>query len=180
MSVEALDYMTACERGGKFTTARQTNRERHEMHLIRTRPFRFVDDVDALLDTLPRPGGVRFGFRDGRSGHQVWLPRVDIVETGEALTVRYEVAGFRLEDLEVTLDDNLLTVKGERSADLPEEAAYRLQEIVDGSFTRSIRVGEHFDPEAVQATLRDGILEVVLQKRPEVLPRAIAIEATRS
>ena len=150
------------------------------MHLVRTRPFGLAHDVEALLGAFPRPGGYRFGFREGRFAHQSWLPKVDIIESGNALTLRYELAGFRLQDLEVTLDDDLLTVKGTRSSFLPDGAAYRLQEVAEGSFSRSIRVGENFDPERVEATFSDGILEVVLEKRPDVLPRTIAIEPVRN
>ncbi len=146
------------------------------MHLVRTRPFRLAHDVEALFGALPRPSGYRFGFREGRIAQPARLPGVDIIESDDSLTIRYGLAGFRSEDLEVTLDDNLLTVRGTRSPVLPEGAAYRLQELVEGSFSRSIRVGEDLDSNEVEATFSDGILEVVLRKRPDVAPRAIPIE----
>lgn len=148
------------------------------MHLVRTRPFRLAHDVDTLFAAL-RPGGYRFGLREGQVAPQAWLPRVDIIESDGSLTLRYELAGFRSEDLEVTLDDNLLTVKGTRSPALPEGATYRLQESAEGSFSRSIRVGEEIDSGSVEATFNDGLLEVVLRKRPDVAPRTIPIEAAR-
>ena len=150
------------------------------MHLVRTRPFKLTHDVEAVFEALQRPTAYRFGFREGRFTNQAWLPRVDVIESEKALTVRYELAGFRLEDLEVTLDDNLLTVKGTRSPVIPEGATYRHQELAEGAFSRSIRVAEHFDPDRVEARLCDGILEVVLDKRPEVLPITIAIETGRT
>ena len=146
------------------------------MHLVRTRPFRLAPDMESLFEALPRPGGYRFGFREGRLAPQAWLPRVDIIDSDTSLTLRYELAGVRSEDLEVTLDDNLLTVRGTRSPALPEGAGYRLQELAEGSFSRSIRVGEEFDPERVEATFSTGILEVLLRKRPDVAPRIIPIE----
>ncbi len=147
------------------------------MHLIRTRPFKLAHEVEASFQTFPRPAAYRLGLRDSRFGAQAWLPRIDVIESDTALAVRYELAGFRLEDLEVTLDDNLLTVKGTRSPVIPEGASYRIQELADGVFSRSIRVAEHFDPDKVEARLSDGILEVVLEKHPDVLPRTIEIES---
>ncbi|MDE0171288.1 MAG: Hsp20/alpha crystallin family protein [bacterium] len=146
------------------------------MHLVRTRPFRLAHDVEALFGALPRPSGYRFGFREGRIAPPAWLPGVDIIESDDSLTLRYGLAGFRSEDLEVTLDDNVLTVRGARSPVIPEGAAYRLQELVEGNFSRSIRVGQDIDSDEVEATFSGGILEVVLRKRPDVAPRAIPIE----
>lgn len=146
------------------------------MHLVRTRPLRLAQDMDTLFAALPRPGGYRFGLREGRFAPQAWLPRVDIIESDSSLIVRYGLAGFSSEDLEVTLDDNLLTVRGTRSPVVPEGSTYRLHELAQGSFSRSIRVGEEVDSERIEATLSDGILEVVLRKRPDVAPRSIPIE----
>ena len=147
------------------------------MHLVRTRPFRLPHDMEALLDVLPLPISPRFGLREDNPARRPWLPRVDAIETQDALTVKYELAGFRLENLEVTLDNNLLTVKGTRSPDTPEGAVYRIRELAEGSFSRSIRVSDDFDPEAVEARFSDGILEIVVRKRPDVLPRTIQIES---
>lgn len=145
------------------------------MHLVRTRPFRLAHDVDTLFAALPRPSGYRFGFREGRLAPHAWLPRVDIIESESSLVLRYGLAGFRSEDLEITVDDSVLTVSGTRSHVLPEGSTYRLQELAEGSFSRSIRVGEEIDSENVEATLSDGILEIVLRKRPDVAPRTIPI-----
>lgn len=102
-----------------------------------------------------------------------------MIETQDALVVRYELAGFRLEDLEVTLDDNLLTVKGTRSVDTPEDAVYRVRELAGGTFSRSIQVPDDFDSEDVGARFSNGILEIVVRKRTDVLPRTIQIEPVR-
>lgn len=147
------------------------------MHLVRTRPFRLPDDVDALLDMLPHRTAPRFGLREGHLTRRPWLPRVDVIETQDTLVVVFELAGFRRQDLEVALDDNLLTVKGTRSADGPEDAVFRIREIAEGSFSRSIRTPEVFDLDHVEAGFSDGILKIVLGKRTDVLPRTIPIES---
>ena len=145
------------------------------MHLVRTRPFKLPQDIEAIFEGLPRPGGYRFAFGDGRAGDQAWLPRADIIETETGLTIRYELAGFELDDLEVTLDGNVLTVKGSRTGTIPEGAAYRLRELPEGRFSRSIRVAKHLDPDSVEARFSKGILEVTLDKRADVLPRTIQV-----
>ncbi len=145
------------------------------MHLVRTRPFRLNHDVEAFLEALPLPAAPGFGVRETRWTRRPWAPRVDVIETDEALVTRYELAGFRLEDLEVTLDSNLLTVKGTRSSDAPEGAVYRVRELADGAFSRSIRVSDDFDPDGVVADFSNGILEIVVPKRPQVLTRTVQI-----
>ncbi len=150
------------------------------MHLVRTRPFRLNHDVEALLETLPLPTAPGFGIREARWTRRPWTPRIDVIETDEALVSRFELAGFRLEDLEVTLDNNLLTIKGTRSSDAPEGAVYRVRELADGDFSRSIRVSDDFDADGVEAGFSNGILEVVVPKRPQVLPRTVRITERNS
>ena len=146
------------------------------MDLVRTRPFRLPVEAEALLGVLPRPAGHLFGLRETRPADQARRPSVDILESDAALTLRFSLAGFAVEDIEATLENGLLTVEGTRSAEAPEGSVYRRRELPDGEFSRSIRVGGRFDPDRVQAKLADGILEVVLEKRPEVLPRTIPVQ----
>lgn len=177
LSVYELDYMTSKKEGPSGTPA-FTKKGDDTMQLVRTRPLRSPHDLEALLEVLPDPFAPRFGIARGhRAARRSWVPRVDVHETQDALTVRYELAGFRLEDLEVTLDDNLLTVKGTRSSEAPEGAVYRIRELAHGAFSRSIRVSDDFDPEKVGARFSDGLLEIVIRKRPEVQPRTIQIES---
>ena len=140
------------------------------MHMVRTRPFNLARDLDSLFQVA---GHSRFDAT-ARS----WAPRVDVFETDEALTVRYELAGFSIDDLEVTLEDGTLTVSGERTVEGPEGARYHRKELVRGSFSRSLRVTDAFDQESVKASFSNGLLEINLDKRPEVLPRSIEIEAS--
>lgn len=135
------------------------------MHMVRTRPFSLARDLDAFFSsTLPASSAAR-----------AWSPRVDIYEADGALTLRFELAGFSAEDLEVTLEDGYLKVAGSRSFESPEGAEYHRNELARGSFSRTLRVSDAYDAEAVTAAYANGILEVSLEKRPEVLPRAIEI-----
>ena len=146
------------------------------MQLVRTRPFKFVSDIDSLFEGLPLAGTHLFGTRD-RLEAPTLVPRVDIIESAGDITARFEIPGFEQADLDVTVDDNVLTVKGSRSHDLAEDATYRHREMADGKFSRSITLPENVDSDQVAARIANGILEVVVQKRPDVLPRTIEIEA---
>ena len=97
------------------------------MQLVRTRPFKFVSDIDSLFEGFPLAGTHLLGTRD-RLRAPTLVPRVDIIESGTDITARFEIPGFELSDLEVTVEDNVLTVKGSRSYDLPEGASYRHRE----------------------------------------------------
>jgi HSP20 family protein len=85
------------------------------------------------------------------------------------------LAGFKAEDLEITLDDGLLKVSGSRSFDTPEGAKTYRSELARGTFSRTLRVTDAYDADKVNASYANGLLEILLEKRPEVLPRTIEI-----
>ena len=138
------------------------------MHMVRTRPFNLARDLDAFFLAAGRGANAPAG---------TWMPRVDIYEVDGTLNIRYELAGFSADDLEVTLEDGLLKVSGSRSFDMPEGAEFHRKELSRGKFSRTLRVTDAYDAERVNASFADGLLDVTLQKRPEVLPKTIEIEA---
>ena len=146
------------------------------MQLVRTRPFKFVPDIDSLFEGFPLATTHLVSARD-RLEARTLVPRVDIIESAADITARFEIPGFELADLEVTLEDNVLTVKGSRSHELAEGATYRHRELADGGFSRSVTLADNVDSGQVTARLANGILEVVVQRQPDVLPRTIEIEA---
>lgn len=146
------------------------------MQLVRTRPFKFVSDIDSLFESFPLGGTHLFSTRD-RLDAPTLAPRVDIIESGADVTTRFEIPGFDPADVDVTVEDNVLTVKGARTHDLAEDATYRHRELADGRFSRSVTLPDNVDSDQVAARISNGILEVVIRKRPDVLPRTIEIEA---
>lgn len=132
------------------------------MTVMRTRPLALARDFEALF-------GAAF------DAPRTWIPRVDVYEVEGALSVRAELPGFSAEDLDVSLEDGVLTLSGTRSFADAENVTYHRRELAEGGFSRTIRVGDAYDPESVEAVYRDGILTVTLTKRPEVLPRKIEI-----
>ncbi len=108
-----------------------------------------------------------------------WRPEVDVFETGTSVVVRAELAGVRSDDLRVTVDGEILRIRGVRRA--PEPADLRRlhqMEIATGPFERSVRVPIAFQREGVSAHLADGFLTVTLPKRAPVRRRVEIEPAT--
>ena len=138
------------------------------MHIVSTRPFNLGRNLNAFFLTTGRGPSASAG---------TWIPRVDIYEANGTLNIRFELAGLNADDLEVTLEDGLLKVSGSRSFDVPEDAEFHSKELSRGEFSRTLRVTNAYDAERVNASFVDGLLDVRLEKRPEVLPKTIEIEA---
>lgn len=137
------------------------------MSLVRFDPFELVRDFDRLFDApSPRKGA--------------WMPRVDVFERESNLIVRAELPGIDADSLDVTVEGGTLTISGSRSFETEsEEAGFHRKEIFEGQFKRTVMLPEGVDPAAITASSKDGILEVTVPKRPEVLPRRVNVEVQR-
>ncbi len=137
------------------------------MSLVRFDPFELVRDLDRLFDSpTPRTG--------------MWLPRVDVFERDANLVVRAEVPGIDADTLDVTVEGGTLTITGNRAFENESESGnFHRKEIFEGQFKRTVLLPEGVDPESITASSKDGILEVTVPKKPEVLPRKVAIEVQR-
>ena len=94
-----------------------------------------------MFEGLPLAGTHLLGTRD-RLQAPTLVPRVDIIESSTDITARFELPGFELGGLEVTVEDNVLTVKGSRDHELAEGATYRHRELADGGFSRSVTLAD--------------------------------------
>jgi HSP20 family protein len=100
---------------------------------------------------------------------------VGLFDTGSELMVRAELPGVKDEDLDITLDQGLLTLRGERKVDVPEGYAVHRQERGNLKFARSFTLPCKVDAERTTANLGNGVLTMVMPKAPEDQPRQIAI-----
>lgn len=105
-----------------------------------------------------------------------WAPGVDVVETKDEVVVRAEVPGMTKEDISVTLQDNVLTLRGEKKQEQAENGAtYHRVERMYGSFVRSFTLPTVVQADKVKAAYKDGVLTITLPKAEEVKPKEISI-----
>lgn len=105
-----------------------------------------------------------------------WTPRVDVKEEANRFVIFADLPGVDLEAIEVQMDKNVLSIRGERAApQAGEDARFTRQERRHGAFARSFTLPDTADAEGIVATGRNGVLEVVIPKRPEAAPRRIQV-----
>ena len=104
-----------------------------------------------------------------------WQPDVDVFETEDAFVVRAELAGVRRGDLRVTVDGEVLRVRGIRAGGGARAVRLHQMEIATGPFERSLRIPSEVDRERVTAHLEDGLLTVTMEKRKPVR-RSVPVE----
>jgi HSP20 family protein len=143
------------------------------------------DDLRSMQDELVRqsrmPGHLvsQFGQQPG-TGHavQAWAPAVDITERKDAYLVTAELPGVGTDDVEITFQDGVLTIQGERhnAADAAGEKVHRA-ECRYGAFRRSITLPSHVQAGKIEASAQDGILQILVPKAEEVHAKRIQVRA---
>lgn len=140
--------------------------------LTRWDPMR---DLARLQDEMNRLFEDRTAFKAGESVG--WTPLADIYEDDDALTLRFELAGVDPAHVDIRFENGVLTLRGERKMEAEEKQEnYHRVELSYGTFTRSFTLPATVDAEKIKAESKNGILTVVLPKRPETKPRAIQVK----
>ena len=147
------------------------------MALVRWSPVRSgftpQQDLSRFVDDF-------FGRRFDFEGSTTWQPVVDVEETPEAYHVRTELPGLRLEDIKITVADNALSIRGEKRREEEKKGAtYHRVERVYGSFERSFSLGHAVAADKIEATYRDGVLEVSIPKAEEAKAREIQVKIAK-
>jgi HSP20 family protein len=116
------------------------------------------------------------GGNGGNGGVRRWIPAMDLIETGEHFVLKADLPGMSENDVNIELEKNVLTISGERKAELEEkhEGFYRLER-TSGSFSRSLTLPEGIDAGAVTASFDNGVLEVRIPKPEETKPQRVQI-----
>ncbi len=110
-------------------------------------------------------------------GRPFWQPSVDLSERADEFVVRANLPGMKQEDIELTVDENSLTLRGEsREEETGEDEHFYRRERRSGSFVRHITLHSKIRPEEVKATFRDGVLEVRLPKAERTVSRGRRVE----
>ncbi len=105
-----------------------------------------------------------------------YVPMVDIYETDQALTLLADMPGVDAKGVSVDLKDNVLTISGRLTAQAGKEHLL-YQEYATGSYMRSFTVSEKLDQTKIEASMKDGVLTLVLPKQEKLQPRAIEVKA---
>ena len=159
--------------------------EKREGQIARRDPFAELADWRPLFG---RDLWSPFFGREGRSLlEDVWgrgaaggrvAPSVDISEDDSEFIVTAELPGTRPEDVTVELEDDVLTIRGEKRSEREEKKEKRrFVERSYGTFSRSFTLPANADPERVSAAFKDGVLTVHIGKRPETKPRVVDIQS---
>ncbi|HJP31482.1 MAG TPA: Hsp20/alpha crystallin family protein [Candidatus Latescibacteria bacterium] len=148
------------------------------MALVRWQPANIFDlgrDADRLFDSFWGNGG-----RGGdTTGTAAWRPSVDIAENKDEYVVTADLPGISRDDLEVTVDDGRLTIRGERRQNAgSDDGPARHVERTYGSSTRSFDLPTAVESEGIGAAYRDGVLTVTVPKAEAAKPRQIEVQVS--
>jgi HSP20 family protein len=117
-----------------------------------------------------------FPFSSVPEARDTWMPSVDILEKDGNLMLRAELPGMTEKQIELKLEGNTLTLKGERKMENEDtKSNYHRVESFYGSFTRSFRLPDSVDCEKIHADYKNGVLTVTIPQKPEVRPREIPV-----
>jgi len=138
------------------------------------RPFRELEDAERLLDHILGRPFLPIAWR--QLAGDGWTPAIELLEKEDKFIVKADLPGMKREDIDVSVADDTLTIKGERKAEHEvKEEEYYCSERCYGSFFRSIPLPTAVDREHIEATYDNGVLEVTLPKAAEVKPKKVEI-----
>jgi HSP20 family protein len=154
------------------------------MSLIRWNPTRELStwpsdffgiqrEINRLFDNFFR-GGVQ---DDGTFGLSYWTPAVDIAEQDDEYIVKVELPGVNKDDVKITLESNILTIRGEKKEekDMKRDNFHRMERMY-GSFQRSFTLPTTVKNDKIDAVYKDGILTITLPKAEEAKPKHIEVK----
>ena len=147
------------------------------MAVIRWDPFRELSTLQDRMNRLFEEGN-----GDSRGGEppatRAWSPAVDIHETENQIVVKAEVPGMEREDIELGLENNVLTLKGDRrfEKDTTEENYHRIERAY-GTFSRSFSIPSVVDEDKISADYKEGVLTITLPKTEKAKAKQIAIKS---
>jgi len=147
------------------------------MAIVRWDPFR---ELQSMQDRMNRIFGDVYARRgdDDVMARGDWMPLVDIYENDRhELLIKAEMPGMKREDIDIKVENNTLTIRGERrrESEVREEQYHRVERSY-GSFSRSFSLPSTIDSEKVSAEYKDGVLTILLPTREEAKPRQVAVQ----
>lgn len=146
------------------------------MNIIKYDPFREMRSLQDEVNRLFASSFTRGGDNELMRG--AWSPQVDIFENKNEIVLEAELPGMKPEDVNISIENNILTIHGERKFEKKDEGDnFHRVERSYGSFTRSFTLPPTVQSENAQAEFENGVLRLTLAKREEAKPRRIEIKA---
>lgn len=149
------------------------------MNMVKWDPFRELEDVSSRLNRIFERPLIR-----SESGKEMlavadWAPSVDISETDAAYLIKGEIPGVKKEDVKVTIENGMLTIRGERKQEKEEKGKkFHRVECSYGSFMRSFQVPDDADEDSVKAEFKGGMLNITLPKSAKSKSKSVDVAVT--
>lgn len=149
------------------------------MNLMKWDPFNELEEMSNRLNRIFGRSAMPATTASEMLQMADWTPSADIQETENAFLVKAEIPGVKKEDVKVTVEGGVLTIRGERKAE-KEESGKKFHRIERsyGSFLRSFRMPEGVDDGAAKAEFKDGMLNITLPKSEKAKSKAVNIDVT--
>ncbi len=152
------------------------------MPIVRWEPVRDLVSLQDRMNTLFNQSfrGLNRGGAEEDWAQGAWSPAVDIYEKDGTIVLKAELPGIDTKDVDVSVENNILTLRGERRFDQEvQKENYQRVERSYGAFTRSFTLPTVVDTEKIKAEFKDGVLRMTLPKKEEAKPKQISINVTR-
>jgi len=152
--------------------------------MMRWDPFQDLrsaqDEMTQMSPMLAHALGLHTQQASGRATTTAWAPALDISERKDAYLVAVELPGLKPQDLDITMEDGLLTIQGERqfTSESSEQQFHRVERRY-GAFRRSITLPTHAMAEGIEASFEDGVLQILVPKAEEAKPKRIQVRSGR-
>ncbi|SFD55028.1 heat shock protein Hsp20 [Thiohalospira halophila DSM 15071] len=146
------------------------------MNMVRYRPWNSLEQMRQEMDRLFEDMNER--EESGGLVASDWVPAVDIRDEANQWLIHADIPGVKPEDIEVGMENGVLTIKGERKEEKTEgEGEYKRTERIRGSFFRRFTLPDTADAENIRARCDNGVLEVNIPKQAKSQPRRITVES---
>jgi HSP20 family protein len=140
------------------------------MALTRYEPWGLLSQLQRELDR---------NVAEGSTATAEWSPAVDIKEDADKFVIHADIPGVKPEEIDINMENGVLTIKGEKKSESKtEKEGYKRVERTYGSFYRRFSLPDTANAEAISASSKHGVLEIVIPKREAVLPKKINVKAT--
>ena len=144
------------------------------------RPLRELEEMERRFEDLfgrtLMPAMLRRWPAEGRP----WMPAIEVLEKEDSYVVKAELPGTKQEDIDVSVVGDTLSIRGERKAEVEtKEENYYTREFSYGGFHRSIALPSNVDPQKIEATFEDGVLEVTIPRAAEVKAKKVSVAAKK-